>query len=185
MYKATPRLILHPENTRHLIKDNHQLISSLLDIQFINETAGTDNTYTAGKEFINLLTFLGCSPDIKLSPNDGENYCTVSIPDAHETVTLLGYTSTVIPRCPSCKHKISDWKQHFHDWKQGDHVYSCTECQAQTPVANLKWRQEGGYGHSCVVVNHIHPHEAVPSEKLLNTLQQASATAWSYFYANN
>lgn len=185
MYTPVPRLILHPADPRYVPGDHNEIFKALLAIGLLTETTCDKHTYLAGKEFINLLTFLGCSPEIKLSPQDGENFCSISIPGYHEDNMLLGYTSTIIPRCPACKHKVNDWKQHIHDWKHGNHIYHCTECQQQTPVAELNWRQEGGYGHCAIIINHIHPHEAVPADKLLSTLQQASQTEWVYCYANN
>ena len=182
---SIPRLILHPEDIQYIPDNITHILQQLKSIQLISESISNADLYLAGHEFTNLLTFLGCSPNINLSPDDGDQFCSISIPDSHENAALLGYTSMIIPRCPNCKHKITDWKQHFHDWKKADYIYSCSECQTETPVTKLKWRQEAGYGRFCIAINHIHPHEAVPSEKLLNTLRQTSNTDWTYFYATN
>lgn len=185
MQSTIPRLILHPENIQYCPDDVEQLLQPLIDLGFIDPQTDDFHHYLAGKEFINLLSFLGCSPDIRLNPDEGDNYCSVSICETHAAPVLLGYTSTARPRCPDCKHKVNDWKQHFHEWKKADAIYSCCECQKKTAVAKLKWRQEAGYGRFSIAVNHIHTHEAVPAEKLLNTLKQISLTDWAYFYANN
>ena len=185
MNTSIPRLILHPEDIQYIPHSVANILQQLKSIGLISKPGNDASMYLAGNEFINLLTFLGCSPNINLSPDEGDNFCSISIPDIHETTVLLGYTSMIIPRCPSCKHKVADWKQHFHHWKTGDYTYTCSECQTETPVAKARWRQEAGYGRFCIAINHIHPHEAVPSDKLLNALQQASDTCWTYFYATN
>ena len=185
MNTSIPRLILHPKDGQYIADNMASILQQLESIHFISQLINDSSIYLAGKDFTNLLTFLGCSPDINLSPEDGDNFCSISIPDIHQNSVLLGYTSTSVPRCPKCKHKIHDWKQHFHNWKKADYIYNFSECQTDTCVARLKWRQEAGYGKCCISINHIHPHEAVPSEKLLNALQQASNTEWTYFYANN
>ena len=185
MHTSIARLILHPRDIQYVPEDLSHIVKQLQIIQFIGKPLSDSNHFLVGDEFINLLTFLGCSPNIHLSPEDGGNFCSFFIPEIHEKNTLLGYTSMVVPRCPECKHKIIDWKQHFHEWKKGDYLYHCSQCLKETPVSQLKWRQEGGYGRFSICISHIHPHEAVPSEKLLNTLQKASNTSWTYFYANN
>lgn len=185
MNTSIPRLILHPKDGQYIADNMLSILQQLKSIHFISQITNDSSAYLAGNEFINLLAFLGCSPDINLSPEDGDNFCSITITDCHENITLLGYTSMITPGCPKCKHKVSDWKQHFHDWKKGDHIYSCSKCQVETTVNKLKWRHEAGYGRCCISINHIHPHEAVPSEKLLNALQLASNTEWTYFYANN
>jgi len=185
MNTSTPRLILHPVDHQYIPDNNSPILESLKAVQFINPSIHDSGTYLAGNEFINLLSFLGCSPDIILSPDNGDKFCSISIPETHDDITLLGYTSMIVPGCPVCNHKVVDWKQHFHQWKKGDYIYHCTECQTGTPVPRLKWRQEAGYGRFCITISHIHPHEAVPSEKLLSTLQQTCNTDWTYFYANN
>jgi len=185
MKTSIPRLILHPRDYEYIPDNRVAILQQLETVNFINQSIINSGLHLAGDDFSNLLTFLGCSPEINLSPEDGDNFCSIAVSEVHENSILLGYTSTSVPRCPECNHKIRDWKQHFHHWKKGEYIYTCSECQANTSVTKLKWRQEGGYGRFCIAINHIHPHEAVPAEKLLNALQQVSHTEWTYFYATN
>ena len=50
---------------------------------------------------------------------------------------------------------------------------------------DLKWRQQGGYGRFSISIANIHPHEAVPAEKIFQTLKNITGFEWTYFYANN
>lgn len=142
------------------------------------------NSFLPGDEFIHLLSFLGCAPTIHLHPDDGDQFCHIRIGPITASAKNLGHTATVIPRCPACKHKIREWK-NIDDWRQGDTVYTCHECASKQTMGGLRWRQEGGYGRFSLDIAHVHPHEAVPSEKLLSALEQATGFEWIYFYATN
>jgi len=177
------RLVFHPRQLDHAPADIPALLQALTGIGLISSQQQDDH-HLPGDEFLGLLSFLGCSPHILLHPNEGASYCYLGIDPVSDSPRCLGYTVSVVPRCPVCKQRISDW-QTIPDWQQASSQYTCQQCASSTPVSQLNWRQECGYGRFSFHIAQIHPHEAVPSDKLLDSLQQSSGFNWDYFYANN
>ncbi len=177
------RLIICPRS----ISDKPQNISlirqAIQDIGLIAEEFD-DSKYYTGNTFLSLLSFLGCSPNINVSPKDGDNYCYIKISNITDRAEILGHTRSVIPRCPYCKYKFKNW-QSINNYKFAKTIIDCPECNTSLKISDLKWRLEGGYGLFYISIINIHPHEAVPSEKLLQTLEQTTGFAWHYFYTNN
>lgn len=180
---ALARLILYPRQADRQPAHVDDLVTALHDIGFIHSEP-VDRHYLPADQFLNLLSFLGCSPDIRLHPDDGENYCYIEFAEYTDKPVCLGHTTTVIPGCPRCKNKIRHWKD-TEGWQQADTVCRCDRCQTKTAMSKLKWRQECAFGRFSIHIAHVHSHEAVPAEKLLNALESASGFAWDYAYAND
>lgn len=163
---------------------NSLIISTLADIQFIEPLTGNTTQYLAGERFLNLLTFLGCSPDINLTPGSASdnNHCLIRILDTSTAPKCLGLTQNAHPKCPHCKKRIAHWKSAT--WQQTDNTCICDKCQTETPYARLNWKHECGFGCCGFEITHIYPHEAVPTDQLLNALQTATGTPWQYSYAS-
>ena len=180
---ALARLTLYPQQPDHRPQSVAALVDALKHTGLLAAET-SDHCYLPGEQFLNLFSFLGCSPQIHLHPDEGDNYCYIRIDDTHENAVCLGYTTTVIPRCPGCKHKLRDWKQ-VGNWQQAATACRCEHCKTETAMSQLKWRHECAYGRFSLYIAHIHPHEAVPTEQLLIQLRQASGFEWDYCYANN
>jgi len=178
---TTSKLIFFPTITNKII-DNQQLLKTLGDSQFITEHAHANNHYLPGENFLSLITFLGCSPNISLMPTEGESHCFISVIDPTQEPRCLGHTQTANPKCPACTKRISDWKTP--DWKLARKRCNCDKCQTQTPYAELNWKHECGFARGGFEVNHIYPHEAVPTDQFLNILYKLSGFEWNYCYAN-
>ena len=58
----------------------------------------------------------------------------------------------------------------------------CPGCGQSTLPAGLNWRQSGGYAQLFLDIWGIHTAEAVPSDRLLDGLGQASGGPWHFFY---
>lgn len=179
-----PRLIFHPVNIADTVSDTSGLIQALKNIGFIDQSLDTPNAYLPGNDFLSLITFLGCSPHINLHPDDGDNFCAISISTICTQATNLGYTSTAKAKCPHCGAAIKNWK-NIENWQLADTLFECEKCGKEARMHELKWREKSGYGHSSIAVMNIHPHEAVPADKLLNTLADATGFKWIYCYADN
>jgi hypothetical protein len=177
------RLVFHPQHLDDVPEDIPALLGALGEAG-LTGALQEHNRLLPGDQFLKLLSFLGCSPNIHLHPDDGSHYCYLSINPVTDSAECLGYTVSVVPRCPACKHRIRDWQNTNH-WQQAHTLCVCNQCASTTHMHQLKWRQECGYGRFSFHIAHIHPHEAVPAGKLLDTLQACSGFAWTYFYANN
>jgi len=176
------KLIFFPVSTDKTV-NNKILLQTLIDSQFISEKSTNNNQYLPGDNFLSLITFLGCSPNINLMPIECESHCFISILDQLEEPVCLGYTQTVNPKCPACKKRISDWKTP--NWKNAEQLCNCDKCQKQTLYSELNWKHECGFARCGFEISHIYPHEAVPTDQLLEKLKQFSGFEWNYCYATS
>ena len=181
------KLIFSPKSTDNTF-DSQSLLNTLIESQFVITEAQDTNHYLPGERFLSLITFLGCSPNVNLFPVDGENHCFISFIEPTEFPRCVGYTKTANPKCPNCTTRIADWK--ISDWQLPGEILPgklcyCDKCQVQTPYTELNWKHECGFARCGFVVNHIYPHEALPTDQLLDLLKQAAGFEWDYSYANN
>lgn len=179
---SLPRIIFFPRNTDQPI-DNEQLIQALIKLEFIESKTVFNGQYLAGEKFLSLLTFLGCSPNINLLPLENESHCYITLITPSAGTQLLGYTNTARPKCPNCTKRINNWQTA--DWTQANKQCTCDKCQTITDYAKLNWKHECGFARGGFEVSYIYPHEAVPTEQLLNGLKLLSNFEWTYCYANN
>lgn len=184
MTEALSRLVFHPKQATDYPHDVPGIIHALADIGLLGELHRDDDIYLAGDEFLNLITFMGCSPGVKLSPAEGEEYCYLQINAISDSVRCLGYTSFISPQCPVCKQKISHWKESA-SWFDGSAIKTCELCASEKPVQSFRWQKEAGFGRFSFHISYIHPHEVVPSDLIFQALEQATGFPWVYFYANN
>jgi hypothetical protein len=176
------KLIFFPVNNKQFFKAE-ALLNTLIENAFINATSHGENHYLCGDNFLSLITFLGCSPNINLTPIEGETHCFISIIEPSDQLKLLGFTQSINPKCPGCTKRIANWKTA--DWQLAGKICQCDKCELQTPYAELNWKHECGFSRGGFEVNHIYPHEAVPTDQLLALLKQFSGFEWDYCYANN
>jgi hypothetical protein len=182
---AVSRLIFTPrDSTQHV--EPSQLLQQLAQLELIRLPAYRDNHYLPGESFISLITFLGCSPSISLQPDDSDtddNHCFIAFINTSDQIQCLGYTRQSHPKCPHCRKRIADWKTS--DWQQPGAQCRCDKCGTESEYAHLNWKHECGFGRSGFSIANIYPHEAVPTDQLLEKLQQQTGVAWDYAYANN
>jgi NAD-dependent SIR2 family protein deacetylase len=89
---------------------------------------------------------------------------------------LIGKNS-LPPRCESCRKRIDDWQQ------RGQKLAVCPHCGHQQDPATYDFKQSAGFGRFLLKIENIFPQEAIPSQRLLNILQQAcNGATWHYFY---
>lgn len=178
----TSKLIFFPDSIDKTI-NNQALLQILINSQFITENKQNTNQYLPGDNFLSLITFLGCSPNINLIPVEGESHCFISFIEHSQEPLCLGYTQTVNPKCPACKKRIGEWKTT--NWQTAGQLCSCDKCQKQTLYAELNWKHECGFARCGFEIHHIYPHEAVPTDQLLDKLKQFSSFEWTYCYTSN
>ncbi len=163
--------------------DQQALINTLITANFLLPNNPEKNHYLAGDKFLGLITFLGCSPNINLAPIAGEQHCYISFIAPTEHAECLGFTQTVNPKCPNCKKRIANWKND--NWQRTGEICICDKCQSRHLYAELNWKQECGFARGGFETHHIYPHEAVPTDQLLDLLDQFSGFKWNYCYTNN
>jgi len=143
------------------------------------------NAFLAGPRFLDLITFMGCSPYVEMEPpaDGGTAFCHLRV-HAWPTPRLLTGDNTRPPRCPSCRKPFDRTVETIAALAADDlqTLLRCPYCEKQTPLNGLRWRQDGGLGKLFVEVHNVFPGEAVPVATLLRKLAAACGGAWEYFY---
>lgn len=176
-----PSLFLHAGDPLWVPGDLDDLLRALDELGLIAAGPATgENCYAAGSRFLRLVTFLGCSPQVTLDPDqagDGQAACFLR-PHLYPEVRFISGAQPARVRCPRCRSPFAETGAAIHDT-----LFTCGDCGETLPVSAFDWRQSAGFGRCFLEIGGIYPHEAVPSDKLLDRLQAFSGSDWRHFYA--
>ena len=190
------KLVIHPAQVDSPVVDTAALVSLL---QTIGLVAGpTCNNpafgYRAGEQFLQLVTFLGCSPAIELEPPVDPDECAracangslchIRFSPAQDRIRFRADSRLPAPRCPQCRKAENRWAELIERWHADSRLnqWECPECGYQGRLFDLNFRHRGAFGRSFIDIWGIHPAEAVPGETLLTTLGELSGGDWKYMY---
>lgn len=136
--------------------------------------------YQAGPNFLQRITFLGCSPNLPLDVEDGRGdaSCTVELLGPYPEVRLMTGQNSRPPRCQGCRQPIAEWRGQL---ERPDQDVCCPECGRVESWLGLNWRQMAGAARLFIAISQVFPGEAVPTPELMRTLQQ-EGEAWDYCY---
>jgi hypothetical protein len=189
------KLILLPTDPTCPPVSSGQLTGKLQAIGLIGAAreVNNDTFYPTGEHFLQLVTFLGCSPMIELEPpSDPERlaadsargkFCHVFL-SCSETLRFRADPRIPAPRCPTCRTAMTDWRTLLQAWQNNpaNGNWRCTHCGHTGHITGLGFRKSAGFGHSFVEIRGIYPSEAVPGEALLNALKSLTHGDWSTLY---
>ena len=185
----TGRLVLTPQDPFHLPQSIDRILERLRSIQFCaDRVRGMDGRhYLLGERFMQLVSFMGCSPFIQLEPTpDGQPFCHLFFDGPHPQPIFLRGRNTGSPRCDACRKRIPNWQTLLEAWEKDPQstLASCPHCGHRQNPATYNWRQSAGSGRLFLCVENIFPNEAIPSPELLKALEdtETPTSAWSYFY---
>ncbi|MGI9321350.1 MAG: hypothetical protein ACR2O5_08050 [Thiogranum sp.] len=176
-----PSLLLHADDPLWQPADPDSLADALRHLGLIGPFTASEHVaeFQAGEQFLRLVMFLGCSPQVVLDPDlaeQGQVVCRIRLLNYGEVTFLTGKSMPAV-RCTKCRAAV--------DLSSGGSFearYRCQQCGNESRVSDLDWRQSAGFGRCFVELNGIYPQEAVPSDKLLNALHAYSNRNWRYFY---
>jgi DNA-directed RNA polymerase subunit RPC12/RpoP len=176
-----PSLLLHADDPLWQAAGPDSLASSLRDLGLIGSLTASEHVaeFQAGGQFLKLVMFLGCSPQVVLDPEfaeQGQAVCHIRLL-SYSKVTLRAAKSKPAVRCAKCRAAVDVSSAGSFETR-----YRCQQCGNESRASDLDWRQSAGFGRCFIQVNGIYPHEAVPSDKLLNALHACSHCNWKYFY---
>ena len=181
-------LILHPKAPDASPDDHDSLIAMLQSLDFLDaafEFEGRTH-YRPGEDFLQLMTFLGCSPVVALGEPGltGDDFCHVAFDGPAPETRFVGGRNVKPPRCPACGHRYEQWQELVSVWEADREGYrlTCPDCGSEKTLPAIKWRQCAGFGRFFIKVWGIFEGEAVPSDRLLDALQHHTGMAWTYFY---
>lgn len=170
------KLILYPYDTELPPPKVEALSTSLRKLGLIGQPIDKRmNSFLAGEHFLQLISFVGCSPDVCLAPRESRatGFCHLSICGPFEPPQLIFANDC----CPACKQPLSNWK------KLNDNRYiKCIHCGESHGAQDITWGRRAGYGRMFIEIHNIFPGEARPVDALFKQLQQESGLNWNYFF---
>ena len=192
---AAYKLILLPSDPLHPPLDRQQLAAELQAIKLIRNPVELDGEvfYPTGEQFLQQISFLGCSPMIELEPptdpatlsanSANGKFCHVFL-HCSSTLTLRADNQCPPPRCPDCRQPPSNWKAVITAWQQdpAQTEWHCDQCSYNGQLTDLSFRKAAGFGHTFIEIRGIYPSEAVPTDALLTNLQRLSGGPWKTIY---
>ena len=139
-----------------------------------------------GDRFLLHLNFMGCAPALEFVPNDTNlpNWSTftyISLYGPWLAARCLIDPMMAKPACPHCgkRHALADHARLFIDM-----ALACPHCQTTAPIEKWDWREFGGCGRQFFSIVNVYPKEALPTQDLLNQLQEVTQLEWRYFYVH-
>ncbi|MEJ2462993.1 MAG: hypothetical protein P8098_15390 [Candidatus Thiodiazotropha sp.] len=183
----TGRLVLTPTDPYFAPDDQTAITTRLQQIGLIGAALNDSvERFLLGERFMQLVTFMGCSPYIQLEPGrSGEAFCHLVIDGPSPYPRLLRGKNTTPPRCAACRKRIDNWRDSVEHWLTAAPGWwaTCPHCGHAQDPATYDFRQTAGCGRLFLFIENIFPQEAVPSPTLLDNLSAVSeATPWHYFY---
>lgn len=177
-------LVLCPEDPRLKLKEGEDLQALLQSIQLIGEPDNGEMQFLAGERFLDLIALMGCSPQIRLEPEDKQPYCHVRLISGSASIEFHSGRHTHAPRCPNCRVAVSNWKSRINHWldSEAESPWSCEACGHHAEPWNYNWRRSAGFGRCFIEISNIFPKEAKPQQQLLDTLNSHYGARWQYFY---
>jgi hypothetical protein len=193
---AVHKLVLYPAQVDQAPVGDAALLAALQAIGLVAAPACHDpaNGYRAGEHFLQLVTFLGCSPAIELEPPADPVECERACTSGSLCHIRLAATGNLIrfradrgpppPRCPRCRKTEDRWPELIERWHADprEERWACRECGYRGRLFDLNFRHRGAFARSFIDIWGIHPAEAVPGEALLTTLGELSGDDWRYMY---
>jgi hypothetical protein len=174
------KLILHSGSAEPSLSKRESLIDFLRAIGLLGSSLDhTEETFFTGDKFLQLISFVGCSTNVCLTPKSGmdDNFCNLAVKGPLKQPLLVWGSNSRPPRCPTCKQPLTDWKE-----PSGEQTITCSQCGTASHLDEISWGKQAGYGRIFIEISNIFPGEARPVHDLLISLGKVTATEWSYFY---
>ena len=177
-------LVLCPDEPSWTPPDDESLEQLLQSIQFIGEPFNGDMQFFTGERFLDLIALMGCSPGIKLEPDDDQAFCYIRLIPGTESIEFHGGDRTHAPRCPQCRSVVTDWESKISCWQESGAgaAWSCEACGHEAAPWDYNWRKSAGFGRCFIEISNIFPKEAIPQQQLLDALNSHYGVSWHYFY---
>jgi len=176
-------LVFCPLQNDELEYNTEALLSALQKTGLIATTpisAPTTNLL-AGERFLELIVFMGCSPAIQLMPDaQGSAWCYISIQQHSAPGKIYAGSLSRPARCGMCKTSLET--QQLLTQLDNQDLPHCPQCQNQLDWSDVSWNKTIGMARTAILIHNVFPHEAIPSDELVNTINAASGISWRYFY---
>jgi hypothetical protein len=192
---AAHKLILLPADPLSPPLDCEQLAGELQALGLIGAPVAFEDEvfYPTGNKFLQLVSFLGCSPMIELDPPADQTalasasaagkFCHLFL-NCTESLAFRADSRCPPPSCPGCRQPVADWQAAIAAWRQNTQHsdWTCAACGFSGQLTDLLFRKTAGFGRTFIEIRGIHPSEAVPTDTLLDRLQYLSDGPWKTIY---
>ncbi len=185
MSEKLRQLVLCPVQSDDLVSAS-QLHQTLAEVGLIGANVDSAHPYHfyIGPQFLQHVSFMGCAPAIEFAPKqDGvlswSEFTFIYTPPTFEAPQYFADFDMAKPACPSCHKRLSLQHLTYKDMKS---ELTCTACSTTASLCKWDWREFGGCGRQFVFIANVYPKEGIPSDSLLNRLQQLTGFGWRYFY---
>ncbi len=183
------KLILHPQSAFVPPPGQRGLVSAIAEIGLVGETLDSPperQGFLVGERFLQMVSFLGCSPHIELAPpaGGGDDFCYLEVLGPWTLPRLFRGRNTRPPGCPGCGRRQDGLHSHVRPWAELPEAlrWQCGHCGAEHHPAQWNWRHQGGAARIALSINGIFPSEALPSDALLHQLKALDGNPWGYCY---
>lgn len=172
-------LLIHSGNPDWLPENSESFIRQLQSTGLMAEAIpGSEQSYLAGDKFLELIAFMGCSPNINFSPDDAaDSFCFIRLRTTADAISALTGKHTHAPRCPHCNKPEKNWRE-----KLSSDALQCASCGRTSAPWLFNWRKSAGFARLFIEITDIYPKEAIPQDALLSALESISNSSWKYFY---
>ncbi|MGV6809033.1 MAG: hypothetical protein ACWA5U_04080 [bacterium] len=178
MFHANHSLVLYPTAYESPI-DHRELIAWARQEGLVGQQE-IEHRFQVGEQFLSLLCFMGCSPNIALYPqaNSQQPYCYIEIPQP--TKTVLMSDKVKIPHCPHCKMKQDQLVKQLR--QSQIKTYACPHCHSALIPEQLNWRKTAIFSPYRIMIQNIYEAEAIPDGNFLAQLEKVFPATWRYAY---
>jgi hypothetical protein len=140
------------------------------------------NIFLPGEQFFNHITFMGCAPNIPLTPEQGENHIKIQIITLNSPI-LLADENSPTPLCSGCGTRLLLWKKLIKRARSSQ--IRCDACHTHLAIQDINFRKRACYSQTAIGVGPVFESEAQPGEGLMNKLAETCNTRFSYAYIND
>ncbi|MDH5387360.1 MAG: hypothetical protein OEY06_02795 [Gammaproteobacteria bacterium] len=177
-FTSNASLVIYPTNPNWIPDKPEALIKTLQQTGLTGEPLNkNENSYLVGEYFLDHISFMGCSPNIKLeNENDDGTFTFIRITTT-ENITALTGKHGFAPHCPQCKKPEKNWRVLLKD-----NQLVCSHCQQISDAWLYNWRKSAGFGRCFIEITDIYPKEAIPQSSVLELLEKRFQIPWSYFF---
>lgn len=168
-------LVLHPRRPDFAPVSPAVLADALKAAGFLG-TARGPGRFSAGSQYLGLVTYLGCSPQIALGENEAAT--TIRLEGVFEVPKFVYGSNLKAPRCPACRRTLD---RPAAPPAAGASL-RCGHCGHAAPVCGFDWRRSAACARMFIEISNVFEAEAVPGEALLALLEEACGVSWDYCY---
>ena len=168
-------LVLYPKNPAWAPASLVPLAEALKRVGFLGAERGA-GCYSTGPEYLGLITYLGCSPQVALGENEAAT--AICLSGIFNKTQFVHGGKLKPPRCPLCRKSLEKPAAA----SGADEKLQCTHCGHAGQLCEFDWRRSAACARVFIEISNVFESEAVPSETLADCLQQATGEVWDYSY---